>query len=411
MKQLKKWLLVFAGSFFWIMAVAEEPGTAVTAVSDSRHKHEPAACAEPTLMCATSVTPGFSGDGRLWLAWAAGGSVSVAFSTDQGRNFSSPIMVGPPAGKLDAGPESRPQLLIDKRGRMTVAWGVFKDDKYNAQIYLATSQDGGAHFSEPMLLADNPVSQRFPLLAADHEGNIFAAWIDKRNAGMDADGKKTPGAALAFAWSQDGGNSFAPVQIADQPVCECCRLGLAIGGDDKPVVVYRKLFEGGIRDHAVLTFDKDKPGQALRVADDAWAINGCPHHGAALAVMDDGSYHVAWFTQGANRQGVFYAYKKADAPGFSTPLAIGAPGKMAGRPYLLSNGNKLWLVWKEVIEQQTSVYAQMSNDKGLHWSKARLMGKTSGYSDHPLLVNKGPQTYLSWFARNEGYRLILLQKK
>jgi hypothetical protein len=412
MIQFKKWPLVFAGGFFWIIAaVAEEPGAAATAASASRHKHEPVTCAEPALKCATSVTPAFSGDGRLWLAWAAGGSVSVASSIDQGRSFSEPVVVGPHVDKLDAGSESRPQLLIDKQGRMTVAWSVFKDDKYNAQVYLATSQDGGAHFSEAKPLADNPVSQRFPVLTADHDGNIFAAWIDKRNAGVDAEGKKTPGAALAFAWSQDGGNSFSPVQIADQPLCECCRLGLARGIDDKPAIVYRKVFEGGIRDPAVLTFDKDKPVQALRVSDDAWAINGCPHHGPTIAVMDDGSYHVAWFTQGANRQGIFYAYKKAGAAGFSAPLAIGAPEKMAGRPYLSANGNKLWLVWKEVFEKQTSVYAQVSNDKGRHWSKARLMGKTAGYSDHPLLISSGVQTYLSWFTHDEGYHLILLGKK
>ncbi|WNV06776.1 sialidase family protein [Candidatus Methylospira mobilis] len=413
MVHLKRWPLIFAGGFFWVTAaVAEDPNAAIMPASGVSHRmHDAATCTEPELKCATSVTPVFSGDGRLWLAWAAGGTVSVAFSTDQGRNFSSPVVVGPRADRLDAGSESRPQLLIDKQGRMTVAWSVFKDDKYNAQVYLSTSQDDGAHFSEPRPLADNPVSQRFPMFAADDDGNIFAAWIDKRNAGTGADGKKLPGAALAFAWSRDGGNSFAPVQIADQPACECCRLGLAMGNDGKPVIVYRKLFEGGIRDHAVLTFDKDKPGRILRVADDAWAINGCPHHGPALAVMDDGSYHVAWFTQGAKRQGAFYAYKKAGATGFSTPLPIGAAGKMAGRSYLLANGNKLWLVWKEVVEKQTTVYAQMSGDRGRHWSKARMIAETSAYSDHPILINNAGQTWLSWFTRNEGYRLIALQKK
>ena len=38
------------------------------------------ACDEPALRCATKVTPAFAPDGALWLAWAAGGKVSVARS-------------------------------------------------------------------------------------------------------------------------------------------------------------------------------------------------------------------------------------------------------------------------------------------------------------------------------------------
>ena len=50
-------------------------------------------CAEPTLRCASKVTPTFAPDGSLWLAWVAGGKVSVARSSDLGHTFTPAVAV------------------------------------------------------------------------------------------------------------------------------------------------------------------------------------------------------------------------------------------------------------------------------------------------------------------------------
>ena len=50
-----------------------------------------AACDETTLRCASKVTPAFGPDGTLWLAWMAGGQVSVANSKDGGKTISVPV--------------------------------------------------------------------------------------------------------------------------------------------------------------------------------------------------------------------------------------------------------------------------------------------------------------------------------
>src|SRR5882672_6437914 len=75
-----------------------------------------------------------------------------------------------------------------------------------------------------------------------------------------------------------------------------------------PVVLFRNVFGGGVRDHAIMTFsDPITPGPAYRVSVDDWAIEVCPHHGPSLALAPDGSYHAAWFTNGSVRKGLFYA--------------------------------------------------------------------------------------------------------
>ena len=89
------------------------------------------------------------------------------------------------------------------------------------------------------------------------------------------------------------------------------------------------------------------PGPLRRVSVDDWKIEACPHHGPSLAIAPDGSYHVAWFTDGAARKGLFYARAELADAAFGPPRALSSPDRQPARPYLLANGQALHLVWKE----------------------------------------------------------------
>jgi len=75
-------------------------------------------CYEPTLKCATKVTPTFAPDGTLWLAWSAAGKVSVARSLDLGRTFTAPVAVNREPLDLDWGPDARPKIAVDRDDRV-----------------------------------------------------------------------------------------------------------------------------------------------------------------------------------------------------------------------------------------------------------------------------------------------------
>jgi hypothetical protein len=164
-----------------------------------------------------------------------------------------------------------------------------------------------------------------------------------------------------------------------------------------------------VRDHGVITFrDPATQGPVRRVSVDDWKIEACPHHGPALAIAPDGSYHIAWFTDGVARKGLFYARADSgDAP-YSQPRPLSAADRQPARPYLLANGSALHLVWKEFDGDKVAVRWQVSNDGGRQWSQPRSVAETADASDHPLLVADRQRTYLSWLTRNEGYRLIPL---
>lgn len=364
-------------------------------------------CIETTLNCASSATPYFAPDGTLWLTWSAGKAISVAHSSDLGAHFTDPVTITPEPVRLDSGGDSRPTLVVDNQGRITVAYALFQDQRYNGAVLWSRSTDGGAHFSLPAPITTGSPSQRFQAMSFDSDGNLFAVWLDKRNVAAARErGEKYAGAALAFAWS-DGGSAFPAARIAIDNTCECCRLGLGWIAPGRPVVALRDIFDNKYRDHAVIVFaDRDTPGPVRRMSDDHWQIDACPHQGPALAVSAAGTIHTAWFTGGGARKGVYYAHSADRGVTFSEPARLGARDRQISRPALLAVDQTIYVAWKSFDGERTEIQTMISRDDGATWSAPRTIAATSDQSDHPLLVTNGHTVFLSWMARQDGYRLI-----
>ena len=91
---------------------------------------------------------------------------------------------------------------------------------------------------------------------------------------------------------------------------------------------------------------------------------------------------------------------------FRSPIRVGKEDVNVSRPYLLALGRSVWLVWKEFDGQNTLVLMKKSSDDGKTWSPAKLLTQTSEYSDHPLLISRSDEVYLSWLTRADGYQLM-----
>jgi hypothetical protein len=171
------------------------------------------------------------------------------------------------------------------------------------------------------------------------------------------------------------------------------------------VVAYRAIFSGGIRDQATQVITAKGAEPIRRVADDDWKTDACPHHGPSIAISGSGKFHVAWYTQGSKRSGVFYANSHNEGASYSEPMRLGKVDASTSRPYLLAMGKSVWLVWKEFDGHDTVVVMKQSGDDGKTWSKETILSKTADYSDHPLLISQGNQVFLSWLTRADGYQL------
>jgi hypothetical protein len=371
------------------------------------HQHaSEAACEETVLRCASKVTPAFGPDGTLWLAWMAGGQVSVASSKDHGRSFSEPVVVTKERLNLDWGPDARPKIVVDRNGGIALAFSIFRDNAFNGQVLYTRSTDGGRSFAELRPITAGNDSQRFEALALDTDGSVFAAWLDKRNrVPAQQRGQKYEGAGLFFAFSKDGGATYSKSRLAQDNTCECCRLGLAFAGPGRPVIVFRNIFEGGVRDHAIMTFaDPATPAELRRVSQDDWQISACPHHGPGLSISTGGTYHVTWYTNGKARKGLFYARSQDGGRTFSNPLPVGRADRSPSRPYVLAGPQGMAIAWKEFDGEKTTVNLMTSHDDGMTWSTPTTIAKTTDTSDHPLLVSDGRRVFLSWMTKADGYR-------
>jgi hypothetical protein len=367
---------------------------------------KPPACEGSGLDCANAATPFLKADGKLLLAWTSGGKVSVAQSVDMGKTFSLPTVVAEHGKSLDAGGDARPQIVSDAKGNIFLAYTFFKDSKWNAQINTARSTDSGTTFSAPESLVVNGSSERFPSVLMRPDGNIFITWIDKRLVAVsNKGGQKKLGGSIAYSNSLDSGRTFQTERIANEDSCECCRIGVSLNQKNQPVIIYRAIFPGGIRDHASQIISSNGPDKIRRIANDGWKTDACPHHGPAIGVSSQGTIHSAWFTQGTNRAGVFYANSHNEGASYSEPMRLGKVDASTSRPYLLALGKNVWLVWKEFDGHDTVVVMKQSGDDGKTWSKEAILSKTADYSDHPLLISQGNQVFLSWLTKADGYQL------
>ncbi len=369
-------------------------------------------CEGPELACALTATPAFDARDRLWITWSAQSKVWVAYQDAAGGPFGTAIAITPSPVRLDSGPDSRPKIVIDNAGRVVIAFATLLPEVgHYGQIFTSASHDDGKMFSAPKRLDPASPGHRFEALQFLPDGSLFAATIDKASAVAAKKARnKYAGAALSYAISTDGGLSFAPARIAVEHSCECCRISMALNSRREPVVLFRNIFDGTTRDHAIVTFAADgTPGPLRRISVDEWVTDTCPHQGPAITITPADSIHVVWYTAGKARKGVFYARSVDSGVTFSQPRALGRKGVQVSRPQVLSSDKGLVLAWKEFDGETASAVVQTSHDDGLTWSAPVAIAQTKGRADHPqLIANTKGVPYLSWLTDAEGHRMLLI---
>jgi hypothetical protein len=349
----------------------------------------------------------FDSEGRLWRVVIAGKYLYVDHSADYGITYSRPIAVNPEPHFIIARPEDRPSIAVDRQGRIFVLYA--SDWPQMGAIYFSYSEDKGRSFSQPVLISEKAAEAEHyqGVMAVDPEDRLYILWNDDRNQGAHQSEKH--GAMLYSALVSAPEKGVFPNRKVTEDVCNCCRLAMAMDTDNLPAVLARFVFPDNIRDHGLF---KMTPTGLLnapqRVTNDKWHLKGCPRHGPAFSIAENGRYHIAWFTQGEQRQGLFYAYSDDQGKHFSVPLAIGNEQVQVGHPALLALGERTVLVWQEYDGKKTRILAQQSHTGGEHWSPAREVASSEVEADYPFLLTDRKQIFLSWNSQDQGYQLIPL---
>ncbi|MFS0756137.1 sialidase family protein [Noviherbaspirillum sp. 1P10PC] len=353
----------------------------------------------------------FDRNGRLWaVSKETEGRdqyVALRSSEDMGKTWTAPRRIQKAPEPIAARGEARPHIAFGNKDEIYITYTSTVAMPHIGDIRFVRSTDGGQTFSAPVTVHANRdfIVHSFESIVVDRDGRIYIAWIDSRDAEKAKKRQERyAGSGVYYAVSSDQGATFkGDYKISDHS-CECCRIGLALNLQDKPVALWRHVFAPNIRDHALAELQPDGVMPApVRVTFDDWRIDACPHHGPSLAYTADGTRHQVWFNgKEGDGGGVQYAAAKTDGT-ISKPVPLGSA--QASHADVAAQGKQVAIVWKQFDGQSTAIVSRISEDGGNTWKESEL-ARTEGESDKPYLATAPTGLVLVWRTQKEGIRVV-----
>jgi hypothetical protein len=305
---------------------------------------------------------------------------------------SEPVRVDPD-DVVPAPAHQPPGLAVAPDGSVLVSWIARRPepagDPFASDLRLSRSADGGRHFDAPLRVHDDvPGARGFEGLAIASDGAAVVAWIDNQG-----------GPASYAARILDGARVETATRI-DDDACPCCRVAVATGPDGAVAIAMRKIFPGSVRDF-VLARSADggrRFAGPARVHEDNWAIEACPHRGAALALDGGGGAGIAWYTEGSDRRAQLrFARSEPGAP-FGTPISLHedpttAPDRVA---LALAPDGRGVVVWEAFTPARRAILARATRDGGRHFGPATTLSNAVKAMGPALAVAEDGTLWVAW---------------
>jgi hypothetical protein len=320
--------------------------------------------------------------GALSLLKVEGKDLWLETSFDGGDSFEQRVRVNDVPGEVSSHSESSPRLLVRSRSEFYVAWQTRREGG-RAALRFSRSLNWGETFSKAMDVADSSPSQSFYTMSVSPRGTIYIAWLSS--------------SAVYIARSMDRGASFAaPVRVTGDDSCPCCRPSISFTGESAVHVAWRRVIEHNVRDIFVSTSNDGgetwKPG--VRVAEDNWKLNGCPHSGAATATLGDRLF-VAWTTVRDGKGGLFLAWSDDGGQTFSPRVQLGEDVVDPNHSYMAAAGAGLAVVFQgreagrnEGWGPVKAWYREIGADGGL--SALQQLGNAGKSASYPVFAFEEP---------------------
>ena len=297
------------------------------------------------------------------------------------RLGAKPVTVSPPGLAVAADREAPPTLDQLPDGTLVTAYSVKLPGKWQSEIRVQRSADGGASWEEPRLL-HAPEDGAHALLssATSKSGAVVFAWLSKGEGSM----------GVRTASTRDG-RAFTATQTVDAQTCQCCGTELLAGREGKMWLAYRDLEPDDVRDFRVLTAASDPPvfQGGAKLSDDRWHIRGCPETGARLAEAPDGALWAAWFT-GGGESGVYVTSSRDGGASFAPRTFLTSADHLGKHPEIgaLPDG-RIAVLYETSGESETrSIQARIRGLDGV-WSEPRTLVRGGVYPRFALSGDRG----------------------
>lgn len=304
-----------------------------------------------------------------------------------------------------------PGLAVAANGDVLASWSSAKTKPpgvlFASDLRVSRSRDGGRRFEAALRVnEDRPISHSFEAISAAPDGGALVAWIDSR------EGRDRPATWLArVELGADGANGAgrgSEPQVRDVrrlagDTCVCCRVAAASGPAGRVAFAWRQVFPGNVRD-PVLALSRDggrSVAPPVRVAEDGWSLEACPHRGASIAFDATGQVHAAWYSEGRDAQpSVRYARASSGtgdvAPQFGAPVLLeGPPGTVPDHVVLaVSPDGAVLVAWEALTAVRRQVVVRVSLDGGQRFGPPLVVSRAMKAMD-PALVARADGSFLA----------------
>ncbi len=332
----------------------------------------------------------------------------LGWSADGGKTWSSPWRVNSGVEAVQ-GEENGPKVAFADN-KAYVVWSIpgEKGDKTRANIRFAMD-DGKGHFTAAQTLNEVKDAARFPIIENTPDGNLLAAWIDRR-----IDNPK-PRQLYLMRLSPDGKSLTKNYQVGEG-LCECCKLGIAFADGGKTVYMVDREVDGNkIRNHVLRksTDGASSFGAPVEISNDGWQVPSCPHSGPTIGRDSRGQLHVSWFTLGRSEQeaGIYYSVSKDDGKSFAPRQLVQANTAPETLYATLAVGNddRVYLAWSNLDrDKKTQIFMRTLAADGRTWSPIQQISRAKGNAGRPVLALMKNQLQVAWTETDgEDSRVVL----
>ena len=275
---------------------------------------------------------------------------------------------------------------------------------YAYDVVLSRSGDGGATWSAPRVVNRDgtPTEHGFVAMWPAGPSSLGIAWLDGRaTAGGHGGHDEHGGGGMMTLRTARFDAAFARHEETrlDASACDCCQTAAAATRAGH-VVAYRDRTRDEIRDIAVVRHDGVDWQPPRIVHADGWRMPACPVNGPALAARDD-TVVVAWYTAAGGVPRVRVAASTDAGASFGAPVEADSGDAVQGRlaVALDADGQGAWVTWlREDASGQSLRLARFEPGSRVLMpsiAAARVAGKGRG-TGFPQLVVSGDRIHLVW---------------
>lgn len=240
--------------------------------------------ANKTFIIAGGQMPSIATDKQhvLHLVYGSGDSIMYTALSANASSFTPPVLIGV-LPDLAASHTRGPQISCTDNG-LTVTACNAAGDIFSFFKAGATNWSRAARVND----VDTVAKENLMSLGGDDKYN-YAVWLDLRGNRQNK---------IYGARTNDGGKTWATNKLIyaspDTSVCQCCKPSVLLKGNNV-YVMFRNWLDGNRNMYLIQSNDcGNNFGEAEKLGNGNWPLNGCPMDGGGMAIGDNGAIQTVW---------------------------------------------------------------------------------------------------------------------